>query len=225
MSVEPRSSAKIAAPSVADTIEPTSSPCSSVRSSSQCATSPVTDRREQRPEQREAQRRTEHRPDLRQARGKAALEQDQRKRDDPDRARELVVREGDEPQAVGAEEHPDAEEEHEARDPQAPGQQRRREAEREQSARGQDEPPLVSHRGILLQRPSQRRTARADRRAVAIASVDGYVRLRRGERKLICGRNPNCSTRARTSSDVRLRPPGVISAESHVPPAGPAFQW
>ena len=33
LSVDPRSSAKIAAPSVADTIEPTSSPSSSVRSS------------------------------------------------------------------------------------------------------------------------------------------------------------------------------------------------
>ena len=42
LSVDPRSSAKIAAPSVADTIAPMSRPCSSVTSSSQCATIPVT---------------------------------------------------------------------------------------------------------------------------------------------------------------------------------------
>ena len=41
-SVDPRSRAKIAAPSVADTIAPTSMPCRSVRSSSQWATTPVT---------------------------------------------------------------------------------------------------------------------------------------------------------------------------------------
>ncbi len=42
LSVEPRSSAKIAAPSVADTMEPTSRPCSSVKSSSHAAARPVT---------------------------------------------------------------------------------------------------------------------------------------------------------------------------------------
>ena len=41
-SVDPRSRAKIAAPSVAETIAPTSIPCSSVRSISQCAAMPVT---------------------------------------------------------------------------------------------------------------------------------------------------------------------------------------
>ncbi len=41
LSVEPRSSAKIAAPSVADTIEPTSMLCSSVKSSSRYAARPV----------------------------------------------------------------------------------------------------------------------------------------------------------------------------------------
>ena len=41
LSVEPRSSAKIAAPSVADTIEPTSIACSHGRSSSQWAARPV----------------------------------------------------------------------------------------------------------------------------------------------------------------------------------------
>ena len=52
--------------------------------------------------------------------------------------------------ALGAEQHPDAEEQDEARDPQAARRERRREAERKQPSGHQDD-ALVSHRGILLQ--------------------------------------------------------------------------
>ena len=102
-SVELRSSAKIAAPSVLARTAPTSRPSLSVecRTASAAATPAIaavigvaisaSD-----------DRRAEHRADLHQARGQAALEQDQRQRDDPDRARELVVVERDPAGAVGA---------------------------------------------------------------------------------------------------------------------------
>ena len=72
----------------------------------------------------------------------AALEQDQRERDHSDRPREAVVVEGDPAEAVGADDHADREEQHEARHPQADGDERRDEAGGEQRAGGQDQMPI-----------------------------------------------------------------------------------
>ena len=71
-----------------------------------------------------ADRRPQHRPDLVEARGQAALEQDQRERDDADRPRQLVVVELDPAGAVRADHHPEPEEEDQAGHAQAAGEQR-----------------------------------------------------------------------------------------------------
>jgi hypothetical protein len=91
------------------------------------------------PKKRQADRGQQDRPDLDEARGQAALEQDQRERDDADRLRHLVVVEGQPAQPVGAQEHADAEEEHEAGHPHAHRHERRQEACGEQRRADQDE--------------------------------------------------------------------------------------
>ena len=81
------------------------------------------DRGDQRPGHRERDRGPQHRPDLAPARREAALEEDQRQRDDADGLGEVVVVERDPAQPVRAHEHPDPEEQHEAGQPQAAGDQ------------------------------------------------------------------------------------------------------
>ena len=101
----------------------------------------------ERPDGRQADRRPQHRADLVEARGQTALEQDQRQRDDPDRPRQLVVVEVDPAGPVGADEHPDAEEQHEAGHAQPPGQQRGDERGGEQGAGGEDQLAVSHARG------------------------------------------------------------------------------
>ena len=90
-SVELRSSAKIAAPSVEARIEPSSSPSSSEKSNSHAAARPATSAVSAVPTVARLIAGAEHRPDLGEAGVQAALEQDQRERDDADRPRQLVV--------------------------------------------------------------------------------------------------------------------------------------
>ncbi len=69
----------------------------------------------------------------------SALEQDQRERDHPDRPREAVVVERDPPQAVGADDHPERQKQHEARHAYPRGYERRDDAGGEQRAGHQDQ--------------------------------------------------------------------------------------
>ena len=73
-----------------------------------------------RADEGEAHGLAEHRADLAPAGGDPSLEQDQRQGDDPDRAGEPVVAEGDPPEAVGADRHPEAEHQDETGDAEAP---------------------------------------------------------------------------------------------------------
>ena len=72
------------------------------------------DRGAERSEDRKRERRAQDRPDLFVPRRQPALEQDQRQRHHPDRARQLVVVELDPAEPVGADRHADREEEQEA---------------------------------------------------------------------------------------------------------------
>jgi hypothetical protein len=72
---------------------------------------PGDERGDDRPEDREAERRAQHRADLAKARGQAALEEDQRQRDDPDPPGQLDVAEVDPTEAVRADGHAQEEEE------------------------------------------------------------------------------------------------------------------
>jgi hypothetical protein len=103
-------------------------------------------RGQQRPEGREGDRGPQHRADLVEAAGQAALEEDQRQRDDADLARELEVGEVDPARAVGADQHPEREDEHEARHPHAARGERRGQASSQQDARDQEELALVHGR-------------------------------------------------------------------------------
>ena len=82
-SVDPRSSAKIAAPSVDASTEPSSRPCSHERSNSQHRCHADHQRGEERGAERERERGAEDGADLRPAGGQPALEEDERERDDP----------------------------------------------------------------------------------------------------------------------------------------------
>ena len=132
LSVEPRSTANTAAASVAATVEPSSSAYSKSRSRiSQAARAAVSapcrwSRR------RERDRHAEHRPDLGEAAAQTAFEEDQRQRDDAGAAGELVVVEGQQLEPVGAEQHAQPENEHEAREPQPPRGQRGGQPSRQQ---------------------------------------------------------------------------------------------
>ncbi len=96
----------------------------------------------ERADRRERDARPEHRPDLRPAGREPSLEQDQRDRDDADRARQLDVVELQHRQAVGAERHPEQQEEDEAGDPQSARRERRADAERQQESRDEDQPSV-----------------------------------------------------------------------------------
>ena len=74
----------------------------------------------------------EHGPDLLEAGGEPALEEDQCERDDPDRAGELVVVEVDPTRPVGADRHAEPEHEDQPGEAQPHGQQRGAEAADEQ---------------------------------------------------------------------------------------------
>ena len=105
---------------------------------------PADDRAQDRAEHGEGQRRAQDGPDLRPARGQAALEQDQRQRDDAHAAGQLVVAEVDPPDAVGPDRHPDPQEQQQARDPHPPGQQGRGQARGQQGA-GDEQELAVGH--------------------------------------------------------------------------------
>jgi hypothetical protein len=117
-------------------IEPSSRPSSVSRSNSQ------TDRGPQ------------HGPDLVEPRDQAALEQDQRQRDDADRARQLVVAEVDPVQAVGPDRHADAEEQQQSRKANALREQGRGDAGSEQGP-GDEDQLTVAHprRGYAAESP------------------------------------------------------------------------
>ena len=96
------------------------------------------ERGDDRAGQRQPDRRAQHGADLAPAGGEPALEQDQRQRDDADRLRQVEVGEVDPAERVGADEHADAEEQHEAGQPHSPRDKRRREGRRQQGAGDQD---------------------------------------------------------------------------------------
>ena len=110
---------------------------------------------DQRADHRQADRGPQHRPDLAPAGGQAALEQDQRERDDADRLGELEVGEVDPAEPVGADEHADAEEQHEAGQPQAPRHQGRGERRREQRSGDEDGCTVVQARSMSTSRPAR----------------------------------------------------------------------
>ena len=96
-------------------------------------------RAQRRRDQRQRDRGPEHGPDLDHARGEAALEQDQGERDDPDRAREVVVAELDPARAVGPDRHPETQEQQQAGHPQLARHERGQQARCEQRSRDEDE--------------------------------------------------------------------------------------
>ena len=105
--VERRSTAKIAAESVAATAAPTSIPSRVLRSKIHFAARPAIDGGDDRADRRQRGRRAEHRADLRPARGQAALEEDQDEGDRPQRPGQLGVVELDPADALRAGEHPE----------------------------------------------------------------------------------------------------------------------
>ena len=121
--VERRSTAKIAAESVAAIAAPTIIPSSVLRSKIHFAASPATHGGDDGPDRRQRGRRAEHRADLRPARGQAALEEDQDQRDRAQRPGQLGVVELDPADPLRAGEHPQAEEEQQAGDAHPVGEQ------------------------------------------------------------------------------------------------------
>ena len=113
-SVEPRSTAKIAAPSVDATIDPTSMPSSVEKSKIHDAANPAITAVRNVPTSARLTAVPEHGADLGEAGAESALEQDQGQRDDADRAGQLVVvlvvAEVDPARPVGPDRHADAEE-------------------------------------------------------------------------------------------------------------------
>ena len=99
---------------------------------------PVITRGEQRADRREREAHSEDRLDLLPARGKTALEEDQRQRDDADRLRHLEADEVDDVEPVRADDDAEHEEEHQTRHSRATGHQRRCDCEREQNTRDQN---------------------------------------------------------------------------------------
>ncbi len=142
-SVEPRSTANTAAASVAATVEPSSSAGSGSRSRMNAAATAVSAAVSERPERGQDHRRAQHGPDLLEAAGEAALEQDHRHGDDARLARELEVVEVDPAQPVGADQHPEAEHEHEAGQAETARREGGRETRRQQEAGEQEELTLV----------------------------------------------------------------------------------
>ena len=107
-----------------------------------CRRQPGDDRGDDRAHDGQRQRRGQDRADLEQARGEPALEEDQGERDDPDPARQLVVVELDEAQAVGADGHAQEDEQQQARHAQAPRDEGREHAGGQQRAGDQDQFPV-----------------------------------------------------------------------------------
>jgi hypothetical protein len=97
------------------------------------------------PDGRERHRRAEHRRQRPQPGLQAALEQDHEQRDGADEARERVVVEVDPAETVGADRHPDAQEQDERGQPQARGDQRRHHTHGEQPAADEDEMGVAGH--------------------------------------------------------------------------------
>ncbi len=112
------------------------------------------DGRQRGSDRRQRDRRAEHRAQDLQPGREAALEQDHEQRDRAHEAREPVVVEVDPAQPVGADRHPDAQEQHERGQPQARGEQRRAHPGGEQRACDQDQVGIGAH---LSPRPSQAR--------------------------------------------------------------------
>ena len=119
-------------------MEPSSSPSSVVRSNSQAAASPATIAVAMVPRTASAALGTSTGRISSKPGREPALEQDQRERDDADDAGVLGVVEVDQAEAVGAQQHPEAEEQDEARDADAAGQQRGAQRRGEQRASRED---------------------------------------------------------------------------------------
>ena len=151
--LDPRSTEKMAAPSVAATIEPSSRPSSRLRSRSHVAGHPHHGGGDEGARGGQRNAGAQHGPDLREARGQAALEEDQRQSDDPDRPGQLdvlqVPAEIDQAEDVRSEQHPHAEEEHEPRHPEPARDEGGGDAERQQRAGDQDQ-GAVGHRPASL---------------------------------------------------------------------------
>ena len=90
-------------------------------------------------DRRQRGRRAQHRPDLRPAGGQPALEEDQDQRDRAQRPRQLHVGELDAADPLRAGQHPEGEEEQQARDPDPVGQQRAEDARAQQGTGDQDQ--------------------------------------------------------------------------------------
>ena len=126
---------------------PTSIPSSVLRPKIQLRREAGEQRGEHGADRRQRGRGAEHRADLRPARGQAALEEDQDQGDRAQRAGQLGVVELDPADALGAGQHPEAEEEQQARDPHPVGEQRAGDPGGEQGAGDQDQLGVVaSHR-------------------------------------------------------------------------------
>ena len=148
-SVEPRSTANTAAASVAATVEPSSSAGSGSRSRISAAATAVSAGGRERAERRQDDRRLQHGPDLLEAAGEPALEQDQRHGDDARLAGELEVVEVDPAEPVGADQHAQAQHQHEAGQAEPPRREGGRETRRQQEAGEQEELTLVQVLQIL----------------------------------------------------------------------------
>jgi hypothetical protein len=101
--------------------------------------------RSERAEDRERQRRPQHRPDLLEAGGETALEQDQRECDHPNRPRQLIVVEVDPVEPVRADRHAQRKEEQEAGQADSRRKQGCANSRSEQSRRDKDQ-LAVRHR-------------------------------------------------------------------------------
>ena len=150
-SVERRSTAKIAAESVAAIAAPTSIPSRVLRPKISFAARPAISAVSAVPMRRQRSRRAEHRPDLRPARGQPALEEDQDQGDRPQRPRQLGVVEVDPADPLRAGQHAEAEEEQQARDPDPVGEEGAGDPGGEQGAGDQNQLGVVlTHRVTLV---------------------------------------------------------------------------
>ena len=151
--VERRSTAKIAAESVAAIAAPTIIPSRTLRPKIQFAARPATAAVDDGADRRQRGGGAEHGADLRPARGQAALEEDQDEGDRAQRPGQLGVVELDPADPLGAGEHAEAEEEQQAGDPDPVGEQGADDAGGEQGAGDQDQLGVVStHRRTLATR-------------------------------------------------------------------------
>ena len=96
-------------------------------------------RGDQGPDYRQRERRPDNRPDLLPAGGQATLEEDQQEPDRAQRPGQLGIIEVDPEQAVGADQHAETEEEHQAGNPDPIGDHRGADAGGEQQPADQDQ--------------------------------------------------------------------------------------